>query len=85
MCGVCVCLFTVNNGVRRSKYKLLQCLKNKYSYTLDTSQLLEHSNNIPVMVLTLHIGNNIVGRPIGLQYSQFDDVGPSLEEMESDL
>ena len=80
-----VCLFKVNNGARRSKYKLLQCLENKYSYTLDTSQELEHSNNIPVVVLTLHIGNYIVGRSIGFQYSQFDDVGPGLEEMESDL
>ena len=53
--------------------------------TLDTSQELEHSNNIPVVVLTLHIGNNIVGRPVGFQYSQFDDVGPGLEEVESDL
>ena len=49
------------------------------------SQLLEHSDDIPVVVLTLHIGNNIVGRSIGFQYSQFDDVGPGLEEMESDL
>ena len=37
------------------------------------------------MVLTLHIGNNIVGRSVGLQYAQLDDVGPSLEQMESNL
>ena len=49
------------------------------------SQLLEHSDDIPVVVLTLHIGNNIVGRSIGFQYSQLDDIGPGLEEMESDL
>ena len=48
-------------------------------------QLLEHSDDIPVVVLTLHIGNNIVGRSIGFQYSQLDDIGPGLEEMESDL
>ena len=53
-----------------------------YRYTL---KLLEDSNDIPVVVLTLHIGNNIVGRSVGLQYAQLDDVGPGLEEMESHL
>ena len=84
---MCECrLFTVNNGAAVVNINYYNAWKiNIVTLYRYTSQLLEDSNDIPVVVLPLHIGNNIVGRSIGLQYAQLDDVGPGLEEMESHL
>ena len=45
----------------------------------------KHPDNVPVVVLALHVGDDVVGAAGGLHDAQLDDVGPRLEQVDGHL
>ena len=45
----------------------------------------EHPDNVPVVVLSLHVGDDVVGAAGGLHDAELDDVGPRLEQVDGHL
>ena len=45
----------------------------------------EHPYNVPVVVLALHVGDDVVRAAGGLHDAELDDVGPRLEQVDGNL